>query len=158
MKKTSKVILLLLMTKILFACAKPEVVSVIMPGDENLNCLELTDNYEETRRFKKEAEKVKEINTGGNMTRTMLFWPALVRTLHNADVAIKAADNRAYHIVKIMKKKKCGNTAKIYSELTKTATPVAISLEIKRLHKLYQKGAITLEEYEQAKKKVINQL
>ena len=67
MKKIFKIVLLLIMTKILFACAKPEVVSVIMPGDESLNCVELTDNYEETRRFKKEAENVKEINTGGNM-------------------------------------------------------------------------------------------
>ena len=87
-------------------CAKPTVVNVVMPGDEKLNCSQLKDEYQETRRFKQEADAVKETNTGGNMTRTVLFWPALLKTLHNADIAVKAANDRAYHLVNIMKKKK----------------------------------------------------
>ena len=62
---------------------------------------------DETRRFKQEAEFVKEGNTGGNITRTILFWPALVKTIHNADVAIRAANDRAYHLINIMKNKNC---------------------------------------------------
>ena len=113
--------------------------------------------YIETRRFKKEAEMVKEVNTGGNMTRTILFWPALVKTIHNADLAIRAADDRGYHLTGIMKVKKCMNAEKFYREITKTSTPINMSAEIKRLHKLYKKGALTQEEFEQAKNKVLNQ-
>ena len=99
---------------------------------------------------------VKEVNTGGNITRTMLFWPALVKTIHNADIAMKAADDRGYHLVNIMKNRNCENANKFYTELTKTSVPVYVSTEIKKLYKLYLKGAITLEEYELAKKKILN--
>jgi len=137
-----------------YSCAKPEVVNVVMPSDEKLNCDELKAGYAETRRFKQEAESVKETNTGGNVTRTLLFWPALVKTLHNADVAIRAANDRAYHLIDIMKNKKCKDADKLYMELTKTDS-ITISYEIRRLHQLYKSGAITEEEYIQAKKKVI---
>ena len=37
----------------------------------------------------------------------LLFWPAWAKTLHNADLAIIAADDRTYHLINIMKKKRC---------------------------------------------------
>ena len=138
------------------SCAKPTVVNITMPGDEELSCGQLKDGYEETRRFKKEAETVRETDTGGNITRTILFWPALVKTLHNADVAIRAADDRAYHLISIMKNKNCKETDSLYSELTKSSPP-NISFELKRLHKLYKSGALTKEEFELAKKKILTQ-
>jgi len=157
MKKKFRISLLISILFILSYCAKPEVVNIVMPKDEKLNCEELKNEFLETRRFKKEAEKVKEVNTGGNMTRTIIFWPALVKTLHNADVAIKAADDRGYHIINIMKNKKCKDADRLFEKITKTSIPVNISAEIKRLHKLYKKGALTEEEFEQAKKKVLSQ-
>jgi len=140
---------------ILSSCAKPTVVDITLPEDKKLNCDELNDEFYETRRFKKEAENVKEINSGGNMTRTILFWPALVKTLHNADVAIRAADARAYHITNIMKNKKCKDSDKLYSDLTKSIS-VILSFEIKRLNQLYKRGIITEEEFIQAKKKILS--
>ena len=138
------------------SCAKPTVVNITMPGDEELSCGQLKDGYEETRRFKKEAETVRETDTGGNITRTILFWPALVKTLHNADVAIRAADDRAYHLISIMKNKNCKEADRLHSELTKSSPP-NISFELKRLHKLYKSGALTKEEFELAKKKILTQ-
>ena len=35
----------------------------------------------------------------------MLFWPAWAQTLHNADIAIKAANDRTYHLLKLSDKK-----------------------------------------------------
>ena len=137
------------------SCAKPTVVDVVMPEDEQLNCEQLRDGFSETRRFKQEAEVVKEVNTGGNMTRTLLFWPALLKTIHNADVAIRAANDRAYHLINIMKNKNCKDTDKLYSELTKTSSNI-ISYEIIRLDKLYKSGVLTKEEFEQAKKRVLS--
>ena len=139
-----------------YSCAKPEVVNVVMPSDEKLNCDELKAGYAETRRFKQEAESVKETNTGGNVTRTLLFWPALVKTLHNADVAIRAADDLAYHLISIMKNKNCKETDILHSELTKSGPP-NISFELRRLHKLYKSGALTKEEFQLAKKKILTQ-
>ena len=154
MKKFPKILVLSISLVLLYSCAKPTVVNVVMPGDKKLNCDQLKEGYAETRRFKKEAETVRETDTGANVTRTILFWPALVKTLHNADVAIRAANDRAYHLVNIMKNKNCKGTNKLYSELTKTDS-ITISYEIKRLHKLYKSGALTEDEFEQAKKKVL---
>ena len=103
MKKNLIFLIAILIT--LNSCAKPTVIDISMPNDKSLNCDELNYEFDETRRFKKEAQNAKDINTGGNMTRTILFWPALVKTLHNADVAIRAADARAYHVVDLMRKK-----------------------------------------------------
>ena len=93
-----------------------------MPEDEKLSCKQLKDEFAETRRFKQEAKTVKEANTGANMTRVILFWPALLKTMHNADVAIRAANDRAYHLIDIMKNKNCKDADKLYSELTKADT------------------------------------
>ena len=156
MKKFLAVLIIGLGLILLISCAKPTVVDVVMPGDEKLNCEQLKDGYVETRRFKQEAETVKELNSGGNMTRTMLFWPALLQTLHNADVAIRAANNRAYHLIDIMKNKNCTDADKLYSELTRSDT-ITVSFEINRLNKLYKRGVLTEEEFKQAKKKVLAQ-
>ena len=39
------------------------------------------------------------------MARMMLFWPAMATSFHNSDKAIRAANDRTYHLLKIMKKK-----------------------------------------------------
>ena len=64
---------------LLSSCAKPEVVNIILPGDRELNCGQLEDAFAETRRFKQEAEAIRDPNSGGNVTRGVLFWPALLR-------------------------------------------------------------------------------
>ena len=156
MKKFLEISVLCLSLVLLNSCAKPTVVNVVMAGDEKLNCKQLKDGFAETRRFKQEAETVKEVDTGGNITRTILFWPALLQTIHNADVAIKAANNRAYHLIDIMKNKNCEDADKLYTELTKT-DPSTISFEIERLNRLYKRGVLTEEEFIQAKKKVLSQ-
>ena len=92
----------------LFSCATPEVVNVKDPSDEKKNCKELENLVAETQKFKRDALYEKE-NTGGNMARMILFWPAMATTFHNADKAIRAANDRTYHLVNIMEKKSCQN-------------------------------------------------
>ena len=128
-----------------------------MPEDEKLSCKQLKGEFAETRRFKQEAKAVKEANTGANMTRVILFWPALLKTMHNADVAIRAANDRAYHLIDIMKNKNCKKADKFFAELTKTTPSINISGELIRLHKLYRRGVLTEEEFEKAKEKVLSQ-
>ena len=57
----------------------------------------------EAQKFKRDALYEKE-NTGGNMARMIIFWPAMAKTFHNSDKAIRAANDRTYHLIKIMKK------------------------------------------------------
>ena len=153
MKNISRILLIVLTLVLIESCAKPKVVDVVMPRDKELNCKELKDEYVETRRFRQEALDVQNA-PGANTARSVFFWPALLVTLHNGDKAIKAANDRAYHIVDIMKKKNCDEADNLFRELTKTS-PGAISKEIRNLNKLYEKGVLTKEEFEQAKKKIL---
>ena len=153
MKKIFRILLIVLTLVLIKSCAKPAVVDVVMPRDKELNCKELKDEYAETRRFRQEALDVQSA-PGANTARSVFFWPALLITLHNGDKAIKAANDRAYHIVDIMKKKNCDKADNLFRELTKTSSG-AISKEIKNLNKLYEKGVLTKEEFEQAKKKIL---
>ena len=89
----------------MFSCATPEVVDVKNPLDEKKNCNELEISVAQAQKFKRDALYEKE-NTGGNMARFILFWPAMATSYHNADKAIRAANDRTYHLLKIMKKKK----------------------------------------------------
>ena len=135
---------------IINSCAKPTVVDVVMPGDEDLNCKQLEAEVAE-------AQNAKE-GTGANTTRVLLFWPAWAKTLHNADVAIVAADDRMYHLLKIMRKKNCKGINSINSEISDSSTQKnTVAKQLSELNKLYKSGALTKDEFKDAKKKVLEQ-
>ena len=75
MKKFQGILVLILSVILLYACAKPTVVNIVLSGDEELNCEQLEDAVAESQKIKREAEYAKE-GTGGNITRVILFWPA----------------------------------------------------------------------------------
>ena len=155
MKIFQRTLILIISVILLYACAKPTVVNVVLPGDKDLNCEQLENEVSESQKIKREAEFAKE-GTGGNITRVMLFWPAWAKTLHNADVAIMAADDRIYHLFTIMKKKECSNVNKIESQITNTATSTNnIAGQLKELKEMYKSGDLTKEEYKKAKKKTL---
>ena len=141
---------------LLNSCAKPTVVNVVLPGDDELNCEQLENAVAESQKIKREAEYAKE-GTGGNVTRLLLFWPAWAQTLHNADVAIMAANDRIYHLFNIMKKKKCGGVDKIEAQITNTATSINnITGQLKELKEMYKAGDLNEEEYKKAKNKILD--
>ena len=140
---------------LLHSCAKPTVVNVIMPEDEKLNCEQLENAVSETQKIKKDAEYAKE-GTGGNVARVMLFWPAWAQTLHNADVAIQAANDRNYYLINIMKKKNCKGVDNINAQINKsTISTDNVAGQLKILKEMYDSGDLTQEEYIKAKKKVL---
>ena len=142
---------------LLNSCAKPTVVSIVDPKDEKLNCDQLETAILEAQKIKKEAEYAQGA-TGGNVTRMMLFWPAWARTLHNADVAIAAANDRSYHLANLMKKKKCEGIDTIYAEIkSSTIYKNSIADQLKDLDEMYKSGVLTKEEFEMAKKKTLSQ-
>ena len=155
MKIFQRILILIISVILLYSCAKPTVVNVVLPGDKDLNCEQLESEVSESQKIKREAEYAKE-GTGGNITRVMLFWPAWAKTLHNADVAIRAADDRIFHLFKIMKEKRCNNIAKIESQILNIRTKISITDQLKELKKMYKSGDLTKEEYKKAKNKILN--
>ena len=153
MKKFIGILVLSISIILLNTCAKPTVVNIVLPGDNELDCEQLENAVTESQKIKREAEYAKE-GTGGNVTRLILFWPAWAKTLHNADVAIRAADDRIYHLFNIMKKKRCDGTGKIEAQITKTE--ISITEQLKELKEMYKSGYLTKEEYKKAKKKILD--
>ena len=157
MKKIIFIILLFLGLALLNSCAKPEVVNVAMPQDNQLTCEQLDDEIIEAQKIKREAEYAKE-GTGGNIARMMLFWPAWAQTLHNADVAIRAADDRNFHLIKLMKKKNCENVNIIAAKIEKEkGSESSVVQQLKDLNELYKSGFLSKEELDIAKKKVLKE-
>ena len=141
----------------LASCAKPTVVEIIQTNDDKLNCEELKAEIAESQKVKEEAEFSKD--SGGNIARIILFWPAWARSLHNADEAILAANDRKHHLIKTMKKINCKDAdmfeAKI-KDTNSTSSQNNIAEQLKILKELYDSGDLTKEEYIKAKEKVIN--
>ena len=148
-----KAVYLLLILSFLFSCATPEVVVVKDPLDENKNCEELENLVAETQKFKRDALYEKE-NTGGNMARMILFWPAMATTFYNADKAIRAANDRTHHLLKIMKNKNCGNVDLVNSEILRNSAETVVG-QLHLLREMYKSGDLTKEEFIKAKKKVL---
>ena len=156
MNKLLEILILGTIIILLNSCAKPTVVNVVVPGDNKLNCKQLENEVAETQKIKRDAEYARE-GTGGNVTRLMLFWPAWAQTLHNADVAIQAANDRNYHLINIMKKKNCESVDNINAQINKSITSTNNVVEqLKELKEMYKFGDLTKEEYEKAKKKILD--
>ena len=140
-----------------FSCAKPTVVNIIEPNDKNLNCDELEFEIAEAQKIKEEANFSKD--SGGNMARIILFWPSWAQSLHNADEAMLAANNRVFHLIKLMKEKDCKNAEKFKAALKENQTKIYkenIAEQLQTLKNLYEAGDLTEEEYKKAKNKVLN--
>ena len=159
MKKFLEILVLGLSIILLNSCAKPTVVTIVVPGDEKLNCKQLKEEIHVAQKFRKEAYAAKG-DTGGNLYRAALFWPAWAQSVHNADVAMKAADDRSYHLIDLMKDKKCEGVDEFHALISATSTfqskSSTIPQQLKELDALYKSGALTKEEFEKAKKKVLN--
>ncbi len=143
----------LLVFLLVLSCATPTVVEIKNPLDEQKTCDELEKSVAEAQKFKRDALFEKN-NTGGNMARMMLFWPAMATTFHNSDKAIRAANDRTYHILKIMKKKNCKNVDLVNSEILRNSTET-IAGQLNLLKEMYKSGDLTKEEFSKAKKKVL---
>ena len=139
-------------------CAKPEVVNIKQPNDYNLDCKGLEISVEQAQKFKKDANYAKS-GTGGNVSRLLLFWPAWAQSLNNADDAIIAANNRSFHLIKVMRKKNCPDADNLEANIIdkpKNVVETNLAEQLKTLKDLYEDGHLSEEEYTKAKKKLID--
>ena len=144
---------------LLYSCAKPTVVEVVQTGDELLNCTELKQEIEETNKIKDEAEFSKD--SGGNIARAILFWPAWAQSLNNADDAMIAANNRSFHLIKLMRKKNCPGAEDLKAKIAdkpikENVSGSNLADQLKTLKELYEDGHLSEEEYTKAKQKIID--
>ena len=137
----------------LISCATPKVVTIKDPFDDKKNCKELENSVAEAQKFKRDALFEKE-NTGGNMARMILFWPAMATTFHNSDKAIRAANDRTFHLLKIMRNKDCKNIDFVNLKILQSSSQ-SITGELNILKDMYKSGDLTKEEFIKAKKKVL---
>ena len=159
MKKIIAILILSLSIILLNTCAKPTVLNVTLPEDEELNCEKLESALSDAQKFRKQAINVTG-NTAGNQARALLFWPALMVTYVNAQEAIVAASERSTHLINIMQKKNCKNLEKLLVEVQSThrmQTLKDLSEAYKSLNELYKSGGLTEKEYNTQKKKVLGQ-
>ena len=146
----------ILLAFFIFSCAKPTVVETIQPGDDLLKCPELKLEIEEANKIKQEAELSKA--SGGNFARALLFWQ-WAQSLNNADDAIIAANDRSFHLIKLMREKNCpgaDNLEANIKEKPKNISETNLADQLKTLKELYEDGHLSEEEYTKAKNKILN--
>ena len=112
MKKVIIILILGLNLILLNSCAKPTVVNVTLPKDNELNCEKLEDALADAQEFRKKAIEATG-TTLDNQLRGLFFWPALMVTYSNAHEAIVAAGERSIQLINIMQKKNCKNLDKL---------------------------------------------
>ena len=159
MKKIIIILILGLNLILLNSCAKPTVVNVTLPKDNELNCEKLEDALADAQEFRNKAYRATGA-TVDNQLRGLLFWPALMMTYANAQEAIIAASERSVHLINIMQKKNCKNLDSILLEVQTThrvQTLKDLSEAYKNLNELYKSGALTDSEFITQKKKILGQ-
>ena len=159
MKKVVITLILGLNLILLNSCAKPTVVNVTLPEDNELNCEKLEDALGDAQAFRKKAIKATGA-TVDNQLRGVFFWPALMMTYANAHEAIMAASERSIHLINIMGKKNCKNLDAILLEAQTTfrvQTLKDLNETYKSLNELYKSGALTESEFIAHKKKILGQ-
>ena len=159
MKKVIIILILGLNLILLNSCAKPTVVNVTLPKDNELNCEKLEDALADAQAFRKKALEATGA-TVDNQLRGVFFWPALLVTYANAHDAIVAASERSVHLINIMQKKNCKNLDSILLEVQTThrvQTLKDLNETYKSLNELYKSGALTESEFITHKKKILGQ-
>ena len=159
MKKVIIILILGLNLILLNSCAKPTVVNVTLPEDNELNCEKLEDALGDAQTFRKKAMEATGA-TVDNQLRGVFFWPSLMMTYANAHEAIMAASERSIHLINIMEKKNCKNLDAILLEVQTTfrvQTLKDLNETYKSLNELYKSGALTEKEFITQKKKILGQ-
>ena len=85
--------------------ANPIVVKVYQKGDAKMTCEELLVSFGEAQQLRNRAKREK--TSGEQITRWILFFPAGISSVGNANEAIRAADDRMKRLDLIMTDKGC---------------------------------------------------
>jgi hypothetical protein len=94
---------------LLSGCAYSVAVERVQVRDHTLRCDQIRAELQEADRFRQAAEANKGVKAA-NTAAVLLFWPALITTYADANEAIRAADERKAHLIKLYDEKHCGSS------------------------------------------------
>jgi hypothetical protein len=103
--KLELAILVSVVAVVLASCA-PSVQSYDPFIDSQLSCDELAIEITKTRSLKAEAQANKGLS-GQNVAWALVFWPAIFANEANNSEAIRAADERLFHLYRYYEAKEC---------------------------------------------------
>ncbi|WP_300032100.1 hypothetical protein [uncultured Roseobacter sp.] len=91
----------------LSACVSPEVVASKSVTDQDLTCGQIREQLSDLDKIRAEAEKGRTFS-GENVAAGILFWPAVIGNMSNANKALEAANERQSVLVDLSTQKRCG--------------------------------------------------
>lgn len=97
----------LILVGALAGCATPKVVDVRQPGDDQLSCAQIKDQFLAATKYEKDARSERGV-TGTNAAAALFFLPGLLATYMNTEDAIKAARDRQDLLARMSTAKGCG--------------------------------------------------
>ncbi len=97
----------LIVATTLAGCATPKVVDVRQPGDDQLTCAQIKDQFQAATKYEKDARSERGV-TGTNAAAALFFLPGLLATYMNTEDAIKAARDRQDLLARMSTSKGCG--------------------------------------------------
>ncbi|WP_312404505.1 hypothetical protein [Brevundimonas sp.] len=92
------------------ACTTTEKVSVTQPGDRQMTCAQLKDQFAKLEEIKRQGQSNQGVNTA-NVAAVLFFWPAAVGNYMSARDAMQIAERRNEHLMTIYNEKQCDNPA-----------------------------------------------
>lgn len=133
--------------------AQHAVVSAHTAVDGSMSCAQIDADLVKVQLVIDEVNRDKQDISGADVIDGILWFPFnLIAKSENYEEALDAADKRIANLQQLRVDKGC----KQISADEQRATVSRLSDELRALGKLYQGGALTLTEYEAAKKKVLD--
>ena len=108
MRKPLKTILCVAAAIALSGCVSPEVVSKRSLSDDRMSCSDIRNELAQLDTIRAEAEKGKTVS-GANVAAAVLFWPAVIGNVSNANQAIEAANVREAELVRLARQRNCSS-------------------------------------------------
>ena len=141
---------------ILGACAgsaSHDVLSTHQANDDGLSCQELNSEITKAQMVIDGVNKDKDDLTAADITDGILWFPFNLIAKHgNYKDAVEAADRRIAHLSGLKKERSCPVVA---GDENRASDAIEKLTQLKKLHK---EGALTDQEFEDAKQKLLSQI
>lgn len=152
----NEILLLTACVGILSGCAgsaSHKVVTAHTASDESLSCSQIESEIIKTQVIIDDVNKDKNDISGADVVDGILWFPFnLIAKSENYKNALEAADRRIERLQSL----KVDNNCQIASNVDRDAAVSKLSDDLEKLHKRFKSGAITEEEYKDAKQKVLD--
>lgn len=135
--------------------ANHKVVSASQAGDRDMSCKQLDAEIVKAQVIIDGVNQDKNDVSGADWVDGILWFPFnLIAKQQNYKNAIQAADRRIENLENIKDKKNCDSGQKNQAQIKEKSANIVSQLN--KLTDMYKSGDLTKEEYEKAKKDILN--